>query len=123
MLSACALTDGAKRKALTLMPDTDVERIRKKLAETDEAKRLAGIKGAPSFWGVTDVGDSLERAEKGAQLTTGELLAVARLLTDGEKYQAIEEKTGASTATISRVNKCLNYGSGGYRSVLERAEK
>ncbi len=52
-------------------------------------------------------------------------LSVARMLNDGEKYQTIEEKTGASTATISRVNKCLNYGSGGYRAVLEKekAEK
>ncbi len=49
-------------------------------------------------------------------------LAVAQMLHDGEKYQAIEEKTGASTATISRVNKCLNYGSGGYRTVLDRAD-
>ena len=45
-------------------------------------------------------------------------LAVARMLHLGDKYQTIEEKTGASTATISRVNKCLNYGSGGYRDVL-----
>ena len=47
-------------------------------------------------------------------------LAVARMLNDGEKYQTIEEKTGASTATISRVNKCLNYGRGGYLSVLQK---
>ncbi len=47
-------------------------------------------------------------------------LSVAEMLNDGEKYQAIEERTGASTATISRVNKCLNYGSGGYRAVLEK---
>lgn len=47
-------------------------------------------------------------------------LAVAKMLYGGEKYQTIEEETGASTATISRVNKCLNYGSGGYRAVLER---
>ena len=47
-------------------------------------------------------------------------LSVAEMLNDGEKYQTIEEKTGASTATISRVNKCLNYGSGGYRPVLEK---
>lgn len=45
---------------------------------------------------------------------------VAKMLNDGEKYQAIEEATGASTATISRVNKCLNYGSGGYRAVLNK---
>ncbi len=92
MLSACALTDGAKKKALTLIPDTDIGRIRKRLLEVDEAKRLAGIKGAPSFWGVTDVGDSLERAEKGAQLTTGELLSVARLLTCVRTLKAYPEK-------------------------------
>lgn len=46
--------------------------------------------------------------------------AVAEMLNGGEKYQKIEELTGASTATISRVNKCLNYGSGGYRAVLDK---
>ena len=47
-------------------------------------------------------------------------LQVAAMLNQGAKYQSIEQKTGASTATISRVNKCLIYGSGGYRTVLER---
>lgn len=47
-------------------------------------------------------------------------LSVAEMLNDGEKYQMIEAATGASTATISRVNKCLNYGSGGYRIVLRK---
>ena len=46
--------------------------------------------------------------------------SVAEMLNEGEKYQTIEAATGASTATISRVNKCLNYGSGGYRAVLEK---
>ncbi len=46
-------------------------------------------------------------------------LQVARLLKDGLNYQAISKETGASTATISRVNKCLNYGSGGYNLVIE----
>ena len=45
---------------------------------------------------------------------------VGSMLNSGEKYQKIEEDTGASTATISRINKCLNYGSGGYRTVLEK---
>ena len=48
---------------------------------------------------------------------------VARMLSRGEKYQTIEEQTGASTATISRVNKCLNYGSGGYRAAIDRAKE
>lgn len=46
-------------------------------------------------------------------------LEVARLLKEGYNYQSISKETGASTATISRVNKCLNYGSGGYGIVLE----
>lgn len=45
---------------------------------------------------------------------------VAKMLKDKKVYTEIAEKTGASTATISRVNKCLNYGEGGYNLVLER---
>lgn len=45
---------------------------------------------------------------------------VCRLLDEGRNYQDISQMTGASTATISRVNKCLNYGSDGYRMILDR---
>ena len=45
-------------------------------------------------------------------------LQVARELKNGKNYQEISKLTGASTATISRVNKCLLYGNGGYDSVL-----
>ena len=45
---------------------------------------------------------------------------VAKMLTDKKVYTEIADATGASTATISRVNKCLNYGQGGYNLVLER---
>lgn len=48
---------------------------------------------------------------------------VARLLNAGMTYSAISEKTGASTATVSRVGKCLNYGAEGYRTILDRLEK
>ena len=46
-------------------------------------------------------------------------LEVAKLLKKGYNYQGISKETGASTATISRVNKCINYGSGGYKIVLD----
>ncbi len=58
--------------------------------------------------------------------TAGELgdmaqrLEVAELLAEGGRYNAIVEKTGASTATISRVNKCLQYGADGYKLVIRR---
>lgn len=53
----------------------------------------------------------------------GQRIEVARLLRAQMTYNDIAEATGASTATISRVNRCLIYGAGGYRAVLERMEK
>ena len=47
-------------------------------------------------------------------------MEVAMLLDKGMNYQQISKDVGVSTATISRVNKCLSYGSGGYRCVLNR---
>ena len=49
-------------------------------------------------------------------------LAVARLLKKRVTYQDIAEQTGASTATISRVNRSLNYGNDGYRVIFDRLE-
>lgn len=50
-------------------------------------------------------------------------LHVARMLREHHIYSDIVAKTGASTATISRVNRCLNYGSDGYNTVLERLDE
>ena len=50
-------------------------------------------------------------------------LAVAKLLRQGATYQDIGNETGASTATISRVNRCVSYGADGYRLILDRLEK
>ena len=50
----------------------------------------------------------------------GQRMDVAVLLSRGENYQNIAQQAGVSTATISRVSRCLNYGSGGYRQALEK---
>ena len=50
-------------------------------------------------------------------------LEVAFMLDEGKNYQEISKATGASTATISRVKKCLVYGSGGYRNAIESAKE
>ena len=50
-------------------------------------------------------------------------LHVAKLLNDGCKYSDVAEAPGASTATISRVSRCLTYGADGYKLVLGRLEK
>ena len=48
---------------------------------------------------------------------------VARMLDEGRIYSDIVQETGASTATISRVNKCLVYGSDSYRRMLDRLKE
>ena len=48
---------------------------------------------------------------------------VARLLDEGVKYEDIVERTGASTATISRVKRCLVYGKDGYETALANLKK
>lgn len=59
-------------------------------------------------------------------LTTGEFaamaqrVAVAKMLLSEEKYNDIAARTGASTATISRVKRCVSYGADGYTLVLSR---
>ena len=55
--------------------------------------------------------------------TLAQRLQVARMLQAKGKYTQIEEETGASTATISRVKRCLEYGQGGYSLVLDRIIK
>jgi len=48
---------------------------------------------------------------------------VARMLSDGHIYNTILEKTGASSATISRVNRSLHYGADGYEVIFKRLDK
>lgn len=50
-------------------------------------------------------------------------LEVARMLDSGSVFSEISRETGASSATISRVNKCLTYGEGGYKAVLSRLKE
>ena len=50
-------------------------------------------------------------------------ILVAKMLSEHKVYSEIVEKTGASTATISRVNRSLSYGSEGYKTVFERLDK
>jgi TrpR-related protein YerC/YecD len=55
-------------------------------------------------------------------LDMAQRLAVARMLYEGKSYTEITRRSGMSAATISRVNRCLKYGAGGYQTVLERLD-
>lgn len=56
-------------------------------------------------------------------LSIAQRVEVAKMLREQKTYLEIAEKTGASTATISRVNRSLNYGNDGYDMVFERMNK
>ena len=80
LLATFAPTDGSKSMARMLTPSEDIDTVLKKQRRTTDAKRLCDAKGMPTFGGVRDVAESCERAEKGAILTPGELLAIAAVL-------------------------------------------
>ena len=80
LLATYAPTDGSKSAARMLMPSDDIETVLKRQRRTTDAKRLCDAKGMPTFGMVKDVSESCERADKGAILSPGELLAVAGVL-------------------------------------------
>ena len=56
-------------------------------------------------------------------LEIAQRLKTAKMLSEGANYVEINRETGCSTATISRVRRCMEYGSGGYKTVLERVAR
>jgi TrpR-related protein YerC/YecD len=83
----------------------DVDRLLKAFAALDDPDAVFAF-----LQDVATVREIQEMAQR---------LAVACMLDAGDHYDRIQEATGASTTTISRVSRCLNYGADGYRSVLD----
>ena len=86
-LAEAALTEGAKSLALRLLPSSNEREVRRRQARTTDARRLCEIKGYPSFGSLREVSDCLERAEKGAVLSTRELLDVAAVLASARRVK------------------------------------
>jgi len=81
LLAAQAVSDEAKRRALTLTPETETEEVLRLLDQTDAAREMIGLRGSPSFSGLKPVREALDRADRGGGLNTRELLTIAGLLT------------------------------------------
>ena len=79
-LAAQTTLADAHELALSLEPQTDPEKVKKLLQQTDDAVALSGRFGAPSFGGAVNCAGNLRRAQAGGCLTTGELLHIARTL-------------------------------------------
>ena len=81
LLCERALTEGARELAWKLTPSDDFDTVLLRQRRTKDARRMLSLKGYPSFFGITAIGDAVERAVKGAALSTRELLNIAAVLT------------------------------------------
>lgn len=80
MLAAHAMTEGARARALSLLPSEDYDTVLSRQRHTADARRMVVLKAYPPFGGVVDVVSAVERAEKGATLSPRELLDIAQVL-------------------------------------------
>ena len=79
-LAECAGSQEGKSACLQLNPSSDLDDVRELLAETTAAADMCTRKGNPSFSGISDVSESIDRARRGGSLQPKELLAIAAIL-------------------------------------------
>ncbi len=80
MLCECTSVEGSREQLKNIKPSVSVENIRYMQKQTSEAKQMMASKGTPSFGGVRNISQFIERCEKGAPLNMAELLHVAGVL-------------------------------------------
>ena len=103
MLAARALTEGARARALSLLPSDDYDTVCARQQHTADARRLLVRKGYPPFSGVVDILGAIERAEKGAILSARELLDIAATLTSTRALADYESGDGEEKNSLSEI--------------------
>ena len=99
LLSEQAISAEAKERALRVRPETEPEEVLRLLDETDAAREMIGLRGAPGFSGVKPVAEILDRADRGGSLNTRELLRIADLLTAARRAKEyFNAESGEHTA-------------------------
>ncbi len=94
---------------MTSMHTESVDRLFKTIMQLDSLEDCYDF-----FTDICTVKEVLDMAQR---------LDAAFLLDAGESYNAISAKVGISSATIGRVSRCLNYGSGGYRKAIDNSKE
>ncbi|MBQ7760764.1 MAG: endonuclease MutS2 [Clostridia bacterium] len=81
LLSSIAMTEGARKKSLVLLPSSNELTVKKRQALTSDAKHISSLKGAPSFNNMPEILEIVDKAEKGSILSPREILDIASSLT------------------------------------------
>ncbi len=102
-LAERALTEGAKARALSLLPSNDYEEVVRRQKHTADARRLLAQKGYPPFSGVQDILGAVERAEKGASLSPRELLNIATVLQTARALLDYQNSSEASDNSLQEI--------------------
>ena len=103
LLSDAAVSAEAKARALRTAPETEPEEVLRLLDQTDAARLMIGLHGAPSFSGVKPVGEALDRADRGGSLNTRELLRIADLLTAARRAKEYFNAGAAEKTAIDHL--------------------
>ena len=107
MLAQRAVSDEAKERCRRLRPSTEAETVSHLLDETDAAKTRLGLHGSPSFTGVKDVAQPLNRADHGGMLNTRELLDIAGVLTATRRVSDYDADRQGEPTAIDRLFSAL----------------
>ena len=103
LLSEQAVSAEAKERCLRLRPETEAEEVLRLLDQTDAARMMIGLRGAPSFSGVKPVAEALDRADRGGALNTRELLLIAGLLTAARRAREYFNDEAAEKTAIDHL--------------------
>lgn len=97
LLAAQAVSDAAKEVCRQLIPETDLDEVNRLQEQTSAACKLISLKGSPSLGGIRDVGESLDRADRGGSLSPTELLKIASSLRVARTVKAYAETDAVSS--------------------------
>ena len=103
-LAACAGSQGGKKACLRVRPSSDLEDVNLMLEQTTAASNLCTRKGNPVFGDVTDVSESLERADRGGSLQPVELLRIAGVLRCARNIKGYVSEDDQSTVLDTLFN-------------------
>ena len=108
LLARHAVSDEAKARCLRLRPATDAAAVEHLLDETDAAKTRLGLHGSPSFAGVKDVSQALDRADHGGVLNTRELRDIAGVLTASRRVADYDAQRQGEETVLDRLFTSLH---------------
>ena len=103
LLSEQAVSAEAKDRALRIRPETEPEEVLRLLDQTDAARAMIGLRGAPSFSGVKPVAEALDRADRGGALNGHELLTIAGLLSAARRAREYFNDEAAEKSAIGHL--------------------